>query len=244
MRKALILLLFSSSFMIAQKTCESKEEAFEDLNTITKCTIESSKSEDKKNTRQISVQISAPKTRYLKRRVQSKKEAVTSSVGNLNTSGVSNTNHTGIASSLELKENKAISNVALIKNTLSGKELKNAVRFHEATEIPVFKSCSSLKKQDRLDCFNKEMVHHIEKHFNYPHEAIINKTQGKVWVRFVIDKEGNISNIKTLGPKGGEILNNEAVKVVSKLPNFVPGTKNGKKVSVKYGFPISFSLDQ
>ena len=54
----------------------------------------------------------------------------------------------------------------------------------------------------------------------------------------------NVCNIKTLGPRGGKILDNEAIRVVSKLPKFIAGKNKGKKVSVKYGFPISFSLDQ
>lgn len=87
------------------------------------------------------------------------------------------------------------------------------------------------------------MIKHIQEHFKYPNQAIINKTQRDVWVRFIIDKSGNISNIKALGPQNGKILEQEAIRVVSKLPKFIPGTKDTKKTSVKYGFPISFSLE-
>jgi len=243
MRKALLLLLLSSTIMFAQQTCESKEDVLEDLGSITKCSIESTKSANKKETRQISVNISAPKTRFLKKRVAEKKAAATS-VGNLNTSGVSNTNHQSeISNALELKENKAKTNIALLTNTLSMEEVKKAVKFHEASKLPAFEACKS-EKGDQLGCFNKEMIKHIEKYFHYPQEAVINKMEGKVWVRFIIDKEGNVSNIKTLGPKGANILNDEAKRVVSHLPKFEPAKKDGKKVSVKYGFPISFSLDQ
>lgn len=87
------------------------------------------------------------------------------------------------------------------------------------------------------------MVKHIEKHFNYPNEAVIKKIEGNVQTRSIIGKDGNVTNIKTLGPKGGEVLNNEAKRVVAKLPKFIPGKNNRKKVSVKYGFPINFSLE-
>ena len=230
--------------MIAQTTCECKEEIFEDLNSITKCSIEPTKTGSKKNTRQISVNISAPKTRYLKRRVVERKMEATS-IGELNTSGVLNTNHeSSISSKLVAKKNIVVNKIALLSNTISAEEVKLAVKFHDTSKIPAFTSCSKEKGDKRLGCFNTEMVKHIEKHFHYPQEAVINKLEGKVWVRFIIDKQGYVSNIKTLGPKGGEILNEEAVRVVSKLPRFIPGKKDGKQVSVKYGFPISFSLEQ
>lgn len=88
------------------------------------------------------------------------------------------------------------------------------------------------------------MVKHINKHFKYPSEAIRNQIQGEVWVRFIIDNNGFVRNIKTLGPDNGEILNEEAKRVVFKLPNFKPAKNNGKTVSVKYGFPINFSLEE
>jgi len=237
--------------MVSQNTCESKEETFEQLNSITKCSIESSDSGSKKNTRQISVNISAPKTRYLKKRIAApkvaKKKVAATSIGTLKTHGVSSINDKSTTSNAIISKEtnaKKIDNIALLSNTISAEELKKAVKFHDIAEIPVFESCKKEKKNKRLSCYNTEMVKHIEKHFNYPHDAVINKIEGKVWVRFIIDKLGNVTNVKTLGPKGGEILNDEAVRVVSKLPKFIPGKKDGKVVPVKYGFPISFSLGQ
>ena len=95
-----------------------------------------------------------------------------------------------------------------------------------------------------MDCFNLEMVKHIQKHFRYPGEAVRNSIEGEVWVRFIIDKDGIVKNIKTLGPNNGELLNEEAKRVVSKLPDFKPAKKNNEPVSVKYGFPINFSLEE
>lgn len=88
------------------------------------------------------------------------------------------------------------------------------------------------------------MVKHIQKHFRYPSQAVKESIQGEVWVRFIIDKNGQVKNIKTLGPTNGELLNNEAVRVVSQLPQFIPAIKQGGNTSVKYGFPIMFALDE
>ena len=245
MKKILLLIVLIANILTGQETCESKEETFEDLNSITKCSFKPTKKGDGKQTRQIAVKISAPKKRYLKKRAVIKKE-VARGVTGLSTSGISKTEHSSdISNSLAIKkEDKAINSILALSNSLSKEEIKKAVRFTETSDIPKFSNCEGVKGNESLNCFNTEMVKHIEKHFNYPIDAVIKKIEGKVWVRFIIDTDGNVSNIKTLGPKGGKILDNEAIRVVSKLPKFIAGKNKGKKVSVKYGFPISFSLDQ
>lgn len=237
-----VMLVFSTNVTFSQKeTCDSPEESLEDLNSIAKCTIEPSKKSSSKRARQISVRISASKAkkRFLKKRSLAQKTTATSA-NNLNTSGISET-----TSSTELsKELTLKSNLANITNKLSADEVKKADKFTTVDEIPTFTACKEAKKSDKMDCYNTEMIKHIQKHFNYPNEAVIKKIEGDVWVRFIIDSNGNISNIKSLGPKNGKILDQEAKRVVSLLPKFIPATKNGKHVAVKYGFPISFYLGE
>ncbi len=221
-KKITFVLLFAIPFLVsAQKTCKSKEETLEDLNSITKCSIDKPNKSGKKRNRQIRVRVSAPRKRFLKKRSKT----------NLNANGVTS------------KSSKLLASLKLKKN-LTSAEIKKAEKFISVDEVPTFKKCSALKGDERLDCFNGEMMKHIEKYFSYPTEAVMKKLQGEVWVRFIIGKEGNISNIKTLGPKGGKILEEEALRVVSYLPILIPATKNGKPVSVKYGFPISFELGE
>ena len=245
MKNLLLLLALTTNIIFSQETCESKEETFEDLNSITKCSFDTSKKIDGKATRQISVKISAPKKRYLKKRTIHKKSVV-SNINVLNTSGIySTTNSSEILNSLDIKkENTAINSILALSNKLSKEEIKKAIKFDEVSTIPLFEKCKNASKNESLSCFNKEMVKHIEKNFNYPSEAVIKKLEGNVWIRFIIGQDGSVTNIKTLGPKGAKVLDNEAKRVVSKLPKFIPAKNKGKKVSVKYGFPISFSLDQ
>ena len=232
---------------MSQEICESpKEEILGDLNSITKCSIDTKKNSKDKKSRQISVKVSASKKRYLKKRVIQKK-AVASSINDLSTSGVSEINHSSeISKSLSLKDQKETNalTIANLSNSLSAEEVRKANRFSAVDKIPLFDYCQGVKKKEQLDCFNNEMIKHIQKHFRYPDEAIINKTEGDVWVRFIIDENGNVTNIKALGPKGGKILDQEAIRVVSKLPKFIPGSVAKKATSVKYGFPISFSLEE
>lgn len=246
MKKALLFIALSTCYISnAQKTCETPEESLIDLNSITKCSINSSaKSKDKKS-RQISVKVSASKKRYLKKRVVNKKTAV-ANLNQLSTSGVTDTNHSSeISNTLSLKkENKPNDIIAHLSNSLSAEEIKKASKFNAVEKLPLFTACENVKDKESLDCFNTEMIKHIQKHFRYPETALINKTQGDVWVRFIIDTNGNVTNIKALGTENAEILDQEAIRVVSKLPKFTPAIKDRKKTSVKYGFPITFSLEE
>lgn len=263
MRSLLFFVFFVFSVCIAssQEVCESPDESSEvDLNSITKCAITPLKKSKDKRSRQIRVKVSA-RRRVLKRKATASANSLSASsvdassiknatapVSGLTTSGVSSLpvkeQTANLKSVSALKETKAKSNIERLKDKLSKEEVSKALRFTYADRIPTFKGCEKAKKGERSDCFNNEMVSHISKHFNYPAEAVRSHLEGEVWVRFIIDKDGYVKNIKTLGPDNGEILNDEAIRVVSKLPRFKPAKKEGKRISTKYGFPINFSLEE
>ena len=236
------------SFYAQQEVCETPDESSIDVNSITKCTIEPLKNSKKNSNRQIKVKVSASK-RFLKRRRAAKKR-VAQNVGSVKAVGVSqdiSASKTEEIIQNHNPENKIVtlkSSIDVIKERLSKEEIAKASKFYNVDRIPSFNNCGKAKKGDRLDCFNTEMVNHINKYFRYPSEAVRNQIEGEVWVRFIIDKNGYVTNIKTLGPDNGEILNDEAKRVVSKLPQFKPAKSKGELVSVKYGFPINFSLEE
>lgn len=122
--------------------------------------------------------------------------------------------------------------------------LSDVVNFANIQKIPLFTSCKAKKSDDdKLNCFNSKMAKHVQKYFAYPDEAANNNIQGRVYAYFVIDKEGDVVNIKTRGPKNGEMLEYATKKIVEKLPKFIPGKQNGKVMNVKYAFPINFRLN-
>lgn len=231
-----------ASLLLAQEVCETKEETLEDLNSITKCTVDKTEKTSKtgKKTKKLSVKVSSS-TRYLKRRI---KEQEVAGLKDINTSGVniSSDSDSAITKSLKLKDDGA-ANISKLMAKITKDQLKNASAFEDVDQIALFKSCEASNKDADSNCFNEQMMSHIQKHFRYPQSALINKIQGNVWVRFVIDEDGNITNLKTLGPKNGQALKDEATRVISKLAPFKPAIKKGKKVIVKYGFPINFSLE-
>lgn len=236
MKKIIFLFMFALSYTFSygqDDTCETPNEVLEDLNSITKCAVKSSKKTKNKKSRQISVCVSVSKKRFFKKRKE-----LTSKTAGLKASGVEKTGDFNNAKTLALRQS-----VANLTNTLSAAEVRKAQKFVSVDRLPAFKNCKGVKKDEESDCFNTEMIKHIERHFSYPSEALLNQTEGNVWVRFVIDANGVVTNIKTIGPENGELLELEAKRVASKLPKFIPATKNGKKVAVKYGLPINFSLE-
>jgi protein TonB len=121
-------------------------------------------------------------------------------------------------------------------------DVPDELPFAVIEDIPLFPGCEMVHKSKRLDCFNEKMAAHIKKHFSYPQRAADDEIQGRVSVQFMIDKQGNVTDIKMRGPKGGELLEKEAERIISKLPQFTPGKQRGKPVKVKYGLPINFRL--
>ncbi len=82
----------------------------------------------------------------------------------------------------------------------------------------------------------------LDKNMKYPTEAREKGIQGTVWLRFVIGKEGKISEVTVVRGIGGG-CDEEAKRVVEHMPNWIPGTQSGKPVAVRYNFPIKFSMN-
>lgn len=77
----------------------------------------------------------------------------------------------------------------------------------------------------------------------YPQLAIENKIQGKVYVQFVVEEDGSITDIKVLRGIGGG-CDEEALRIIKLMPNWIPGKQNGKPVRVLYNLPIKFNLNK
>lgn len=82
---------------------------------------------------------------------------------------------------------------------------------------------------------------YIANNVEYPNDAIKNGKQGKVYVTFVVSKDGSIANAK-IARGVNPSLDAEALRVINGLPNWKPGTQRGKPVNVSYTVPINFQL--
>ncbi|HOO99787.1 MAG TPA: energy transducer TonB [Bacteroidales bacterium] len=81
----------------------------------------------------------------------------------------------------------------------------------------------------------------VNKRTNYPQAAVDAKIRGTVFLTFVVEKDGSVSNVTVL--KGVHpLLDNEAVKAISESPRWNPGLQRGQPVRVRYQIPMSFVL--
>jgi len=114
------------------------------------------------------------------------------------------------------------------------------VPFAQVEKVPVFPGCEDA--ENMRDCFQKQMQKHIGKNFNYPEEAMEKGIQGRVNIMFVIQKDGSIGNVRMRSPD--KILEAEAARIISLLPQMAPGEHKGNKVRVAYSIPITFKLER
>ncbi|WP_235005423.1 energy transducer TonB [Pedobacter nyackensis] len=84
---------------------------------------------------------------------------------------------------------------------------------------------------------------YLSKAIRYPAMAQENNIQGKVYLSFIIEKNGSLTDIK-VERKLGFGTDEEAVRVLNASPKWMPGIQNGTAVRVKYNIPINFSLGQ
>ena len=86
------------------------------------------------------------------------------------------------------------------------------------------------------------MLKYIMENIKYPEQAMKEGIQGRVAVRFIVEKDGSISDVKPI-LSVHPLLNKEAVRVVESMPKWTPGKQNGKPVRVRFNVPVMFKLN-
>ena len=114
------------------------------------------------------------------------------------------------------------------------------VPFAVIEDVPIYPGCERVAKSKRRDCFQEQINKHIRKNFRYPEIAQEMGIQGRVYVNFVIDKDGSITSIRMRGPDKN--LEKEAQRIIAKLPRMTPGKQRGRAVRVPFSIPITFRL--
>ena len=113
--------------------------------------------------------------------------------------------------------------------------------FDEIDKAPAFPGCEDVEIGKSKECFEKYISDHINKNLKYPKRALKNNIEGDVFIQFEITRDGYFINFTTIGPN--KILEDEAYRIMAKLPQVKPGEYLEKKVSIVYGLPISFRLN-
>ena len=130
------------------------------------------------------------------------------------------------ASSVEHPDKKVVAVVDIPK---AKEEPQEEVVFQVVEEMPQFPGGLS------------EAMKFLAKNIKYPVEAQQAKIEGRVIVRFVVGRDGSVSDVEVMRGVSPE-LDAEAVRVVSMMPKWIPGKQRGKAVAVKYTMPIMFRL--
>lgn len=88
---------------------------------------------------------------------------------------------------------------------------------------------------------NTELMRYISEQIIYPEDALMNRIQGTVILRFVVSRTGDVINVELI--RGIDpLLDNEAIRVVSGLPRWRPGKQEGVPVPVWFTLPVTFRI--
>lgn len=113
--------------------------------------------------------------------------------------------------------------------------------FQIVEEMPSFRGCEEVARNDRSSCTNEKLKAFIEANLQYPEEAKANGTKGMTVVKFRIDELGFIHDpklVRNIGDGCGE----ETIRLVNAMPRWNPGKQRGKEVSVFFNLPVRFQL--
>ena len=118
--------------------------------------------------------------------------------------------------------------------------------------MPAFGECVNSETADIYRCSSIAIMEHIGGLINYPADALEAEVSGTVYVMFIIEKDGSLNNVQVMRSirvdddtlsEAVASLEAEALKAVSSLPDFRPGTEGGDPVRVEYVVPVKFVLD-
>ena len=111
--------------------------------------------------------------------------------------------------------------------------------FKVVEQMPLFGGCS-----DKA-CSDKAIITYIQENIKYPAVARENNIKGRVYIQFVVEKDGKVSNVNVVRDIGGG-CGSAAQKVIENMNNladgWAPGLQRGKPVRVLYTLPVSFTL--
>ena len=142
-------------------------------------------------------------------------------------------------------DNEEESSIPGKKNSSEESILSNSdeiFNFAVVENKPVYPGCENLATEDeKFMCFNQNIMKHIGREFDFPELARQMGIQGKVYVNFVIEKNGRVSNV-TIARGVDKLIDDEAIRVIKLLPRFTPAIQRGKPVRMQYTVPINARL--
>ncbi len=119
--------------------------------------------------------------------------------------------------------------------------------FSIVEEMPRFPGCEDkLTREEKEFCAQTKLFEYIYKNLKYPKEAMEKGIEGKVFVRFIVKKTGEVSDIdilRDIGDGCGEAVKNVLESMNNMPEKWIPGKQNNENVDVYYTLPVIFKLD-
>ena len=139
-------------------------------------------------------------------------------------------------SSLDLSKNTSLSILSCKHNNFDHKTIQT--QFESRKKEREIYDVTEIKPQ----FIGGDLSEFLKKNIVYPKLAKENGIQGKVFVQFIVWKDGTIRDVKVI--KGvHETLDNEAIRIVQMMPKWKPGKQRGKAVNARFTLPIPFKYD-
>ena len=86
------------------------------------------------------------------------------------------------------------------------------------------------------------LMKYLSSNINYPQEAKDKNIQGKALIRFVVEKDGSITDVEVARSSGNDLLDQESMRVVKSMPKWNPGKQSGRAVRTRFVLPVMFRL--
>tara|TARA_R110000850_G_scaffold203228_1_gene329542 strand:+ start:164962 stop:165816 length:855 start_codon:yes stop_codon:yes gene_type:complete len=108
---------------------------------------------------------------------------------------------------------------------------------------PIFPGCEIEDFKERKKCMSFKIDEYIKENYNTGlfDKIVLQKDTVQINVSFKLNSQGKISNVIAKGPH--KLIEKEAIRVLTSLPQMIPGKQNGKDVSLLYSLPIIFEVE-
>ena len=117
------------------------------------------------------------------------------------------------------------------------------IPFAMIDKVPTFPGCEGMNNEAAKNCMSKEIQTYVAENFNVEIGDNLGLSgRQRISVKFKIDAFGKVADIEARAPHAS--LEEEAIRVVSGLPQMMPGEHRGKNVSVLYALPIVFKINE
>lgn len=120
---------------------------------------------------------------------------------------------------------------------------EDTTSYRIAEEMPRFQGCEDLEldPKELNSCAQRKLLQYIYSHLRYPREARRLNVEGTALIKFVVDKDGSLIDIKVLSGVC-QAIQERSLELIQQMPKWRPGYQDGKPVKVQYTLPIVYRL--